>query len=195
MSFQQLYDRVQDQGDRVSTKWIRAQVIELSPIKAVKEFWSSAMDHANLRGFYIEGPFTGVPALSLDDNQALIGLSRMMCSAPEGKNWRRAVLTKELMHCFDTEEEKADTPEKLSLQVERFSNPKTPVSPQFHAENVAFWRSLAVLCKETRRTSFKEDLEANRISIEVVATSLGLPLHHVRLMMRDDFEDILPDIM
>lgn len=194
MSFKQLYERVQDQGDRISTKWLRSQVIEISPIKAVKEFWSGAMDHSNLRGFYIEGPFTGIPALALGENEALIGLSRSMCNATDGKNWRRAVLTKELMHCFDTDEEKADTPEKLELQVERFSNPKTPSTPQFRAESTAFWRSLAVLCKDDRRRAFKADLEANRVSWEVVATSLGLPLHHVRFMMRHDFEEIILDL-
>lgn len=195
MSFKQLYDRVQDQGDRISTKWIHAQVIDLSPIKYVKEFWSGAMDPQFVRGFFIEGPFQGIPALAISDNEALIGLSRPMCSGTGGKNWRRAVLTKELMHCFDTDDEKADTAEKFDLQIERFNNPRTPMSPQFAAESLAFWRALAVLCNAERRAFHKAELAANRVSVDVVATALGIPVYHVREMMRDDFEAFIPELM
>jgi len=195
MSYKQLYDEVQAQGDRISTKWIKAKVIELSPIKKVTEFWSGAMDPAVVRGFFVEGPFNTIPALALGESEALIGLSRGMCSATGGKAWRRAVLTKELMHCFDEPGDKADTAEKLDLQIERFSNPAAPQSQQFAAEQVAFWRALGVLCREEKRVAFKKEILEGHISVDVVATALGLPVLHARELMRDDFEDIIAAVM
>ncbi len=110
MSFAKLYAAVQQQKGRISTGWLRAQAIELSHITKIKEQWSSVMDAAAIRGFYIEGPLG--PPVPIKEHEALIVLARSICTPLEA-HWRRFVLAKELMHVFDEENEKADTPGKV----------------------------------------------------------------------------------
>jgi hypothetical protein len=192
MPFRELYDAVQLIPGRISTNTLRVLAIEHSEINDVKEQWSSVVDTANVRGFYIEGPIINGPILR-GPKEALIVLSRSMCKTkPQGRHWRRFVLTKELMHVFDTEEEKAKTPDELDLQIERLNNPAAPISPQFIAELKAHWRVLAVLCQEERRKDYKRQLEADEISFDVVAAALQVPTSAVRDMMQDNYDKVLP---
>jgi hypothetical protein len=192
MPFRDLYDAVQLIPGRVSTKTLQVLAIEHSEIIGVKEQWSSVVDMLNVRGFYIEGPIVKGPVL-LSDRESLIVLSRSMCKIkPQGKHWRRFVLAKELMHVFDTEAEKAKSPDELDLQIERLSNPAAPTSPQYIAELKAQWRALAVLCQETRRLEYKEQLANDQVSFEVVAAALQIPPTAVRNMMSDAFQKVLP---
>lgn len=186
MSFHQLYQEVQGQGDRISTRWLTERVAVLSPIKRVKESWSEVVDETETRGFYIEGPLG--PPIPLAAHEALIVLSREMCRGHLGGHWRRFVYTKELMHCFDEEQEKADTPDKLDVQIERFKKPGTEMPPQFAAEIKALWRATAVLCREDKRLQFKAQMVAGETTAEVVGAALSIPAQYVRILMRDDFE-------
>lgn len=65
------------------------------------------------------------------------------------------------------------------------------MSPQFRAETKAFWRALAVLCREDKRLEHKRLLNDNKTSYDVVGTSLGIPPGYVRELVRDDFEAII----
>lgn len=196
MSFEKLYAAVQshksDDG-RISTKWLRDLAIDLSGIKRVKEQWSDVIDANFLRGFYIEGPMG--PPIPLAESECLIGLSRSICTGAQGKNWRRFIYTKELMHVFDTEEEKAGTREAFDIQVEKFGNPSADVSPQFRAEYKAIWRALAVLCPEAKRLEYKKALQSGEKSVEVVAAALRLPAPYIHPLVRDDFEAIIKSVM
>jgi hypothetical protein len=189
MSFSQLYDAVQIHADRVSTKWLTEKAIEHSNITRVKEQWSGVIDGTTVRGFYIEGPMG--PPVPLQENEVLIVLARSMCLGLLGDHWRRFVKTKELMHVFDEPEEKTGSKQTFDIQIEKFGDPSAPMSPQFRAEQKAFWRALAVLCPRQRRTAYKGALNANQISYDVVATALHIPVFAVREMMRDDFEAII----
>lgn len=188
MSFPKLYAAVQDQKGAVSTRWLKNQAIALSEITAIKEQWSGVLDDAAIRGFYIEGPLNG--PVPLTDTESLIVLSRAMCKGPLGDHWRRFVYAKELMHVFDTPEEKADTPAKFDLQIEKFGDPSKVTSPQYRAEEKAFWRALMVLCPEGRRLEFKAQLIADEISPAVVGAGLRIPQGYISQLMRDDFEEI-----
>ncbi len=152
MPFSNLYDAVQTLDNRISTKWLRERAIEFSEITKVKEQWSGIIDGTILRGFYIEGPMG--PPIILQEKEALIVLSRSMCTGPRGEHWRRFIYAKELMHVFDDPEERTDSKEKFDLQVDRLSDPSAPMSAQFRAETKAFWRAMAVLCTDKRRAEF-----------------------------------------
>ena len=185
MSFSELYQLVQKQAAPISSKWIEEQALKLSRITKVKEQWSSVVDMMNLRGFYLEGPLG--PPVTLADNQSLIVLSRSMCVGPQGPYWRRFVKTKELMHVFDTDDECADSEERFDLQIEKFSDPAAPMSPQYRAETKAYYRALAVLCPEAERLSYRGQLQRNEIGPEVVATAFRIPSNAIFELMRDDF--------
>jgi hypothetical protein len=189
MPFCNLYNAVQALEGRISTSWLVEKAIEFSSITRVVEQWSGIIDHTAIRGFYIEGPLG--PPMTLSDNEALIVLARSMCRGHLGDHWRRFVKTKELMHVFDEDDEKASTKEAFDIQIERFGDPNAPMSPQYRAEQKAFWRALAVLCPEKRRVDYKTDLHKAVMSFDVVATELHIPVLAVREMMRDDFERIV----
>lgn len=188
MSHRELYDRAQGQLGKVSTKWIRDQLIDITPVTAVKEQWTGLIDETRIRGFYIEGPLG--PPITLAENEVLITLARTL-----NRDWRRIVYTKELMHAFDTAEEKADTPEKFELQMEDLGDPSADMSPQARAEIKAFWRALGVLCSAEQRELFRLAVERQQVSAAVVAARLRIPERYIRHLVRDDFQNIVNGLM
>jgi hypothetical protein len=193
MPYSQLYDAVQGQAGRISTNWLRERAIEFSTITNVKEQWSGLVDDVNLRGFYIEGPLG--PPVPRAAHEALIVLSREMCRGPLGKHWRRLVYTKELMHVFDRDDEKANTEETFDIQIEKFSDPHVDMSPQFRAEQKAAWRALGALCQEGRRLEYKELVAAEDMSLEVLAATLRLPQAWARVYLREDFQAVMQGVL
>lgn len=188
MSYSELYKRVQAREPKISSRWLRDEVISITSITKVCEQWTGVIDSKILRGFWIEGPLG--PPVPLLENEALIVLPRGL-----DKPQRRFVYTKELMHAFDEPEEKADTPEKFDLQVEKFGDPSKDTSPMFRAEAKAFWRALGVLCPEKYRLEAKQLLLNNEVDEAIVASRLKIPVNYVRELMRDEFEVIIKHVM
>ena len=184
MSYCELYNRIQDNNGRISTKRIKDIVIDITAINAVKEQWTGLIDETKIRGFYIEGPLE--PPVPLLDNEVLIVLPRSLT-----KEWRRVVYAKELMHAFDEPNEKADTPEKFDLQIERVADPTAAMSPQYMAESKALWRALGVLCSAEKRAEFREAISRDAMSEAIVATLLRIPERFVGTLVRGDFEEII----
>lgn len=188
MAFSHLYAKVQTKTAPISTRWLRECAMEHSVITRVKEQWSSIIEGTAVRGFYIEGPIG--PPIPLKDHEVLITIARNVCTGPLGDHWRRFIYTKELMHVFDEDDEKADTREKFDLQIERFGDPDIPMSKQFRAEQKAFWRALMALCPEVERKRFKALQEKHEISHTVIAAALRIPVGPTRELLRDDFDVI-----
>ncbi|GGG90634.1 hypothetical protein GCM10007420_02240 [Glycocaulis albus] len=185
MAYSELYKRVQTQPNgRVKTSWIRDQIIDLTHVCRVHEQWTGHLNPEVLRGFYIEGPLG--PPVPVEKNEILIVLARDI-----PKTDRRIVFTKELMHTFDEEEEKTNTAEKFSMQIEKFGDPNLPTSPQFAAEGKAYWRAIGVLCTEKKRLELRDALNEGNATMEIVATQLKLPTWVTHDIMRDDFEAII----
>ncbi len=184
MSYRQLYDRVQNNNGKVSTKKIKDIITDITEITAVKEQWTGLIDETKIRGFYIEGPLG--PPVPLDQNEILIVLPRSLT-----KEWRRVIYAKELMHVFDEPEEKANTPEKFDLQIERVADPTAAMSPQYMAENKALWRALGVLCSAERRAEFRDAIARGTMSEAIVATLLRIPERFVETLVREDFERVI----
>ena len=188
MTYRELYGRMQNNNGKISTKWIKEQVIDITPISAVKEQWTGVIDNTMMRGFYIEGPLG--PPTPLLDNEVLIVLARSL-----DREWRRIVYTKELMHAFDEPEEKADSPETFDLQIEKVSDPSADMSPQYRAEIKALWRALGVLCSAEMRATFKEEIEKDTMSEAVVSARLSIPEPFVRILVREDFGGVIERLM
>jgi hypothetical protein len=187
MSFPDLHAAIQGRDCPISTKWLKERAIELSSITRIQEQWSSILDESKIRGFYIEGPLG--PPIPLAAGESLITLSRAMVKGPQGQYWRRLVFTKELMHVFDTEEEKASSDAQFDLQIQKFRNPTALNSPQYQAESKALWRALGCLCPEVVRVQLKADLAANKVSWEIASAMLRLPVPSVRLLVSAGFEE------
>lgn len=192
MPFAELYAEVQTRDIPISTRWLKERAIRHSTITTVKEQWSGLINSSIIRGWYEEGP--QAPPIPLAEHQSLIVLSREMCKGHQGDYWRRFIYTKELMHVFDEDEEKAHDEKTFDIQIERFGDPSADVSPQFRAESKAYWRALAVLCPEKERLEFKQKIVAKEMSLDVVGARLRIPANVVRDMMRDDFAQIVASI-
>ena len=188
MSYRELYRRAQDQTGKVSTSWVRDQVIDITHITSIKEQWTGLINPEAVRGFYIEGPLG--PPIVLADNEALITLARSL-----NRDWRRIVYTKELMHTFDTDEERADTPEKFRSQMEGLGDPYDEISPQARAETKAFWRALGVLCNAELRERFRDEFGRGEISAAMIAARLRIPERYTRHIVRENFQDIIDQLM
>lgn len=187
MPFSDLYQRVQGQKPKIKTGWLRDQVIAMTHITTVREQWTGSLEGLAVRGFYVEGPLG--PPVPLGPNEALIVLSRSL-----DKAWRRFIYTKELMHAFDTDAEKTDTPEKFDAQIERFGDPAAELTPQYRSEVIAFWRAVAVLCPEGLRQAMADAARNGEISIDVAAARLALPPRIVEDMFREDFPKLVEQI-
>ena len=187
MSFSDLYDRVQEETQKISSKWVRDQVIDLTHIRLVREQWTGLMDGTDMRGFYVEGPLG--PPVPLSENEALIVLARDL-----SKPWRRFVYTKELMHAFDEAHEITDTSEKFDQQVERLGDPSKVGSPQFQAEIKALWRALSVLCPESYRVEQMADVDGGASTEAMVAVRLAIPEQYIRPLFKDNFLEIIESI-
>lgn len=185
--FSDLYSRVQERNPRISSRWLRDQVIDLTHLVGVREQWTSAFDTNSMRGMYVQGPL-GQP-VPVEENEALIVLARSLDRVS-----RRFVYTKELMHAFDTPEEMTDSSEKFDLQIERLSDPTVDPSPQYRAELKAFFRALAVFCPEHHRLEFKKAINEGETSIDVVATRIGIPKQYTEHLFRDDYPAIIKHI-
>ena len=127
MTYSQLYDDIQAVHGKISTNYLRERIVALTRITRIKEQWSSELDPLYMSGFYMEGHHG--PPINIGENESIIVLARGL-----DKHMRRLVLTKELMHAFDADEELTDTPEKFDAQVEQICDPTTEISPQFKAE-------------------------------------------------------------
>jgi hypothetical protein len=188
MAFKDLYEAAQKIDGRISSRDLMTLAIEHSDIKHVREMWSDVVVDTSLRGFYIEGPLG--PPVPVAEKGALIVLSREMVTGPNGKHWRHFVYTKELMHVFDREEEKADSEDAFDVQIQNFADPTKPNSPQYWAEAKAMWRALMVLCQEDKRLDFKNKLANDDITIDFMASALRIPVTYVSDLLRDNFEEI-----
>jgi len=65
--------------------------------------------------------------------------------------------------------------QKFDAQAEKFGDPSVQTSPQFRAEQKAFWRAVAVLCQEEKRSEYKTSLDVGTTSLAVIATALQIP--------------------
>jgi hypothetical protein len=189
MTYARLYGEVQNAQSPISTRWLKDRALHYSSITAIREQWSGLIDPSALRGFYIEGPLG--PPIPLAEHESLIVLSREMCLSHQGAYWRRFVYTKELMHVFDEEDEKAGDEKTFDIQIEKFKDPSKEMSPQFRAESKAFWRALGLLCPEVQRKMFMDQVAAGALSPDVVAASLRIPGRFIRELLRADFAAII----
>lgn len=193
MAFKDLYADVQKLDGHIGTRTLTDLAIKHSDITDVREMWSGLLEEMSLRGFYIEGPLG--PPVPIPEHGSLIVLSRQMVKGPNGKHWRHLVYTKELMHVFDREDEKADSEERFDVQIQKFADPTAEVSPQFRAEGKAVWRALLVLCQEQRRNEYRRQFRDDAITLDMFAAAIRVPTAYAHYLLQDNFDEVAAHIM
>jgi hypothetical protein len=108
--------------------------------------------------------------------------------------WKRFVCCKELMHVFDSEDEKSSNAERFqTLLNELEATPlREEASEMFYSENRTKWKALAVLCP----MSVRDHILARRLAGDLpdtydVALELRLPEDFVPTILSDKFPQVV----
>jgi hypothetical protein len=107
--------------------------------------------------------------------------------------WQRFVSCKELMHVFDSPEERVDSGKKFSQLLDEIEAP-LPVdasSPMYRSESRTKWMALAVLCPVPIRDIFKPKWLAKELSDYEVALELRIPEGLIHTVMSDRYDAVL----
>lgn len=109
----------------------------------------------------------------------------------------RFALTKELMHVFDSEEEKTDTREKFIKLAREIQNQPLPkdASAMFNAELGTKWMAVVILCPKPFRDMFLRDYLAGNLQGFEIAERLRLPEWLIPHVMDDYYEVAFDAVM
>ncbi len=91
--------------------------------------------------------------------------------------WRRFVCCKELMHVFDTADQRVDTRDRFVRLMGEFEAIPIPVdaSPMFLSELWAEWKALIVLCPQRLREKYIAGWQNKTLSDFDIALKLKIP--------------------
>jgi hypothetical protein len=111
--------------------------------------------------------------------------------------WTRFVCCKELMHVFDSAEERVDDRNKfLKLMKEFESIPmKADISPMFASELSAEWMAVIVLCPKRLRDVLRPQWLDKTLSNYDVALRLKIPEVTIKSLMDDYYDTALAELL
>lgn len=104
---------------------------------------------------------------------------------------RRYALTKELMHVFDTDEQRADSREKFVALMREIQNRPMPQheSAMFKSEVDTRWMAVLVLCPKSFRDQYLEAYRKGQIAAFDIAEIFRIPEWVVPFAM-DEYYDV-----
>lgn len=110
--------------------------------------------------------------------------------------WYRYVCCKELMHVFDSPEERVDTAIKFDKLLEELASPPLPgdASPMYRSENKTKWMALAALCPLPFRDYYKPMWNREEMSDYDVALELRIPEGLIKTVMADYFAEVIDSL-
>jgi hypothetical protein len=106
---------------------------------------------------------------------------------PLNRCWRRFVGCKEMMHIFDSLDERVDSREKFLRLLKEFESLplKEDLSPMFSSELEAGWRALAILCPERLRAKYLAQWRDKSMTDYEAALALRVPEAVIKSLMSD----------
>ena len=98
---------------------------------------------------------------------------------------RRLIACKELMHVFDTDKQKANTPTKLITLIQEIesSPPLQDSSDPYTADRIDTWKALIALVPPWEREKYRLSWDSQTISANTLATRWVIPEFSVRHAM------------
>jgi hypothetical protein len=111
--------------------------------------------------------------------------------------WHRYVCCKELMHVFDTPEERTSSAEKLDQLLGEIESPlpSDRQSPMFQSETRTLWMALAVLCPLPLRDHFQPMWADGTMSEYEIALELRIPEELIQPIMSDRYHGIVQSLI
>jgi hypothetical protein len=185
IEFLELYEYCQTLKPRVSRAKLKKKIIEMNGV--APNVIKSSMDTSVSRGFFMSAQNPN-NKYSLNGDTIILARELNYC-------WERFVYTKELMHLFDTEQERVNTDERLkgllnSFEVQTIVNSQDP----FKSELIAFWRALCCLCPEENRQEFLSLYSKGHIDTYGIALQLRIPEQYVSRLFDSNFSEIIEKI-
>lgn len=110
---------------------------------------------------------------------------------------RRFVCAKEMMHAFDSEEERASSRDRFfTLMRELETNPlPSRQSAMLNSENQAEWMALLALCPKPRRDALRIEMASAPLSSEAVAERILLPRWAIGALMSELYDEAYEDLV
>lgn len=187
MSFGELYRYVQENSKSlpVSRRFIAPKLSELtgSPKPRVMK---TEMDTTRVRGYFVSPSNPDHPLAKW----CVGGAPIIVVARSLNYCWERFVTVKELMHLFDTEEQKVDSGISFSELLDEFSAPLPERSDAMDSEVMASWMALALLCPEAARLGYAERRSSGMVTDLQIATDLRIPEQYVSTLFERHFSVI-----
>lgn len=103
---------------------------------------------------------------------------------------RRYALTKELMHVFDSEEEKVNSKEKFITLIREIQNKPMweHATPMFKSELHTRWMAALILCPKNKRETYLADYKAGRLVDLELSQIFRVPEWVIPLVMSDYYD-------
>lgn len=112
--------------------------------------------------------------------------------------WKRFVCCKELMHVFDSEDERSGSAERFQTLLNELEAPPLPgqASEMYYSENRTKWKALAILCP----LSVRNHILARRLAGELqddydIALELRIPEDYVQAILSDRFPYVVAALL
>lgn len=181
MSYRQLYDFCQTQNPHIKRNLIRDKVREITGVTSISTVKTS-MDTTLCRGFYLSANNTEHRLVQQCGGHVIV-LARDL-----NRCWQRFVFTKELMHIFDDDSEKTNTPDSFEkVLVELTAYGAVNSSPQLKSEVKCFWMALGVLCPESVRKDFDRKRARGQCTDYDIALQLLIPELYVPALFDQNY--------
>lgn len=172
MSYKELYEFAQTQDTPISRKVLLPEVKRLSGINAIRTVKTGA-DTRVFRGLWL------TPQNQEYRLVQQLGCHIILLARDLNYCWERFVYVKELMHVFDAENAKTNTPELFQSLIDEFGAANETPSDQMLSEFASFWRALGILCPEKQREQFERERTDLKIDDYEIALRLRIPQQYV----------------
>ncbi|MBC6442549.1 MAG: hypothetical protein GDA53_05375 [Rhodobacteraceae bacterium] len=182
--FKALFDYAQGLSLHVRRNDIKDKIIELTGVDGIAHY-RSGLDTSVCRGYWL------TPQNSSHHFVQQLGGHIVVTARDNNPCWERFVMVKEMMHLFDTEAQKAGDAEVLNTLLAEFSSSSSltvPFSPQLESEIESFLQALAVLCPQTFRKRFRDELDQGKTDHYGIALKLRIPEAYVPRLFEDRFD-------
>ena len=190
MPYKKLYRLCQDtNADHQPLQWYLDDVLNLSWVAGVDVKATNAFPVDGLRGFIIR------------HSPELHGLRHkytiVVCDGMDSE-MERFVVIKELMHCYFDPTNGCSTDSRIAFDVHMrqfFGQSASQPSLHVQAEFQALWMAMGVLCSETKRLEYMEQVRRGDVSIPELVNRLKAPAHIIRRFLSVQYEDEIRDIL
>ena len=107
--------------------------------------------------------------------------------------WRRFVCCKELMHAFDSDAERTNSPDKFGQLLNEIESPLPTElqSAMYLTENRTKWMAILALCPKPVREHFRAGWETGEITEYEIALELQLPEELIPIIMSSSYDRVV----